>query len=578
MWRSEKNTFVRTTPAQPNTPYSSQNEATPVASASPAFRELDHLSSLGGLNNANHTFHSSMAAHYPSDSGRWFHVPGSTRRAALEQTNGLVSSSLHSSTLAASALYPSHSTEPVGSAGYPEWNYENARPQTATAYASSAAVNSVDAPYAEARRADALAHDTSNDVSRLLRQYRDENQHLREQLRAKALHETHLVAKLEELGRRYAALQLDCQRAARDPAVLGMLSQAQEDTGERDGNENTLGDAFMMPARVQAQLCKREDEVQHMQLTVRELEGRVEAYREALQKARAYRPEATTVENAAVAPASATVQGVKVPVKGVAAPLVDVDESCTSTAAAVPLGAPASLHALLLESLNTADFLVKVFNALQHCQYSRHRDDAGEVDLPAGLHPPSEERFTSESENGTSCPRSRSACALRCLRAAMQGAALSPDLRVLADGPENNTVAANTEAALAVREELAYCETVAVRLAATLVSGYAEDQEATSTMAEVQRAASLSSKAAAARTSQEKRTKKVPEGKSTSSSPSRTSREETAAAEPNSTEKLEAFAEKTSNDVASSSKNVAAKAPRSKAARCRPELEDCEVQ
>ncbi|KPI86482.1 hypothetical protein ABL78_4466 [Leptomonas seymouri] len=479
MWRSEKNTFVRTTPASLDTQYSMEGSALP----SPPL---------------------------PSDcfGKRWFHVPGSSQRAAPPLPDGLVSSSLEASSspsmLCTSSLpAPQHTyvRDTWRSGGPTRESFEQREVHTQGVQQGM---------LPSALRMGATALTTSDEISSLLRQYRDENCRLREQLRAKELQEAHLMSKMEELSRRYALLQLECQRASRDPDVMGMLTEVDENTPVWAPMA-----ACAPPQKALPQLAQKEEEVRLLQVAVRELEGRVEAYREALQRARAFHgaPDAS-----------------EPPQSGEAA--LHNGTHCSS-------GAPASLHALLLQSLSTADYLVKVFNALQHCQHTRHSDDGSCVAL-----------------SSSSCPRNRQECTLRCLQAAMKGVDLPPDLRDLADGPENNTMAANVEAALAVREELTYCETVAVRLAAVLLGrqgGAVEPLAAES--ADVAAAASSPPLRTNAKVAEDERMEDVNE---------EARRSETLA---------EAAISESSTFSA-----IPARSPRTNTSRCRPDVEDCEVQ
>jgi hypothetical protein len=520
MWRSERNAFVRTTPAHLDTQYS-------VAGRSASLLTDDIAVS----------------------NGRWFHVPGSCRSAAPPLPDGLVSSGLQTSAL---PVLQRTSYQDVRSWEHP--STESVDTGERYEYVSSDSI-SCRGRSTEARFA--AAAPTGEEVSRLLRQYRDENTRLREQLRIKALHETHLTSKLEELSRRHALLQLECQRTARDPIVTHVFAEDAEST-----TTSTTGGG-VAPAtslwKAHSQLAQKEDEVRQLQVTVRELEGRVTAYREALQRARVYRrtrrshSDPTSTEDN-----PPTQQHVEASDTRPHRHHGDDDHDNDSTANREPNsrrgGAPASLHVLLLESLNTADFLVKVFNAIQHCQSTPHRDGDG-----CGVANPL-------NSTTTLCPRSREECTLRCLQAAMKGATLPPDLLELADGPENNTSAANVEAALAVREELMYCETVAVRLAAGLLgrrSGGAMSVTAEcSTADDADTAGNVAVVDSA--------------GATTSASPQRS-----AATPSHSLKAKEASSvSRVGNDEAAlpSIRGTPAKAPCAKASRCRPDMDDCEVQ
>ncbi|KPA74626.1 hypothetical protein ABB37_08973 [Leptomonas pyrrhocoris] len=485
MWRREASAFARTTPAQLDTQYSIEEPA----SSSP------------------------LPPHGDVVGNRWFYVPGSRHRAARIPPEGLVSSSLRNSSSVSSStdfctsaiLAPQRAllqgTWRDGESTKEGLHQQEVYKQREQHGVLSGELGPKDSPTS-----------SSAEVSRLLRQYRDENNRLREQLKAKELHETHLISKVEELSRRHALLQLECQRALRDPTVMDMFAEAEENSPAW-----AAATAGAPPQKVRAQLAQKEEEVQQLQMTVRELEGRVEGYRLALQRARAYRSASDSAEQP----------------ENHEATLRRSNSSYSS-------GAPASLHALLLESLSTADFIVKVFNALQHCQHTRHGGDG-----------------SCAADSSSSCPHARQACTLRCLRAAVKGAALSPDLRELAGGPENNTTAANVEVALAVREELAYCETVAVRLAAALLSqetGEVEPAAAEDAAVVAVGAASSSPDTNADATEEE--------------------REESLTTE----EKRPEAPLKTERGTSSAFSAAPAKSLRTKASRCRPDMEDCEVQ
>ncbi|KAG5485828.1 hypothetical protein LSCM1_07249 [Leishmania martiniquensis] len=417
MWRTEENIFARTRPARLDTQYSSTSACMPSAPA-------------GAL-----------------APPRWFHVPGSGVRDARAPPEGLVTSADLSSSLQQqrSALLDHRGTADAsaqelvwdgsdadgrrwGAAG-PPMVTQRRLPCASRGGADTRAACSLGGPLRQppARPPhDTGADDTSSEVSRLLRRYRDENARLREQLKAKELNEAHIMAKLEETSRRYAHLQLAWQRAARDtPGPL--LQSVDDNVGAAQSVGSCDGKAH---ETVQSLLAQREAEV-------RELQGRVDAYREALQRSRAHAAQLAGERPGAPAPCS-----------------------CCAGSGASASVSPTSLHALLLQSLNTADYLVKVFNALQHCHCTRH---GGTYDSASGW-----------------CRRSLHDCKLRCLQAAMKGAPMSPELLELEDGPENDTAAANMEAAAAVREELLYCEAVAVRLAASLLGRekFADDDAA----------------------------------------------------------------------------------------------------
>lgn len=405
MWRGEENIFARARPARLDTQYSSTGACT----TAPPARTL-----------------------VPP---RWFHVPGSGVRDAQDPPEGLVTSTnLSSSLLLQRSSLLDHRGAADASARELEcggrdadgscWGIAGPSPATQQQLPSAphggADTRSLGSllRHADLRPTrDTSACDTSpREVGRLLRHYRDENARLREQLKAKELHEAHIMERLEETSNKCAHLQLAWQRASGGtPTSLlqsaGDKADAVPSVGSHGGEAEET---------VQSHLAQKEAEV-------RELQGRVEAYREALQRSRAHA--ALSAEERREAPAPATCS------------------AGSSTAVSV---SPTSLHVLLLQSLNTADYLVKVFNALQHCHCTRHGDPHGNA--------------------SDCCRRSLHDCKLRCLQAAMKGALISSELLELEDGPENDTAAANMETAVAVREELLYCEAVAVRLAASLLS------------------------------------------------------------------------------------------------------------
>ncbi|GET86231.1 hypothetical protein, conserved [Leishmania tarentolae] len=408
MWKAEENIFACTRPARLDTQYSSAGACT--------------------------TAPPSQALPPP----RWFHIPGSGARDAQESPEGLVTSTHLSSSL---LLQRSSLVDDRGTAGAcaPELGcgWRDADRNCWSIAGSSPARQQ---PLPSASHGGTCTHDTRSlgsvlrhldvrgtpvtsaddtsptEVSRLLRHYRDENARLREQLKAKELHEAHIMARLEEASHKCAQMQLAWQRVGGD--TLGALPQS------ADGNVDTVPRVCSPDGRaeetVQSRLAQKEAEVH-------ELQGRVKAYREALQRSRAHA--ALSAEERRAVPKPAT---------------------CSTGSSATASVSPTSLHVLLLQSLNTADYLVKVFNALQHCHCARHGDAHG--------------------SSSDCCRRSLHDCKLRCLQAAMKGSPISAELLELEDGPENDTATANMETAVAVREELLYCEAVAVRLAASLLS------------------------------------------------------------------------------------------------------------
>ncbi|KAL7698233.1 hypothetical protein NQL31_003773 [Lotmaria passim] len=497
MWRSEANTFSRTTPAQLCTQYGVEGRLSSPPSSPLAPHDACKTS-----------------IHHESNDSKWFHVPGISRRQVQQLPGGLASSAV--------------------------------QPSSSSVLCMSAVPASTPFLSHSARQSPSVLS-SSDDVSRLLRQYRDENSHLRTQLKAKALQETHLIAKVEELSRRHALLQLECQRASRDPRVVDMLAKV----------EGSVSAELLSQQDALAQLSQKEEEVQQLQLSVRELEGRVEAYREALQRARAYQNGNNggdrTSSSDRGSPDNAHGQQERSPLHG-----GDEPYSEHRSSGAYLSGAPASLHALLLESLHTADYLVRVFNALQHCEHALHDSDDSDGSGWAGV----DEEASAKSR----CPRSRQACTRRCLQAAVKGAPLPPDLRELADGPENNTTAANVEVALAVREELSYCETVAVRLAAGLLAQ--QHDEVDKQQGEKEEEADATRKPAAAAAAAERAIASL--------SLSKRSAEEAGTEEK--THSCDDGLDPAEASTPTAFHAAPVKASRAKASRCRPDVEDCEVQ
>ncbi|AIN95911.1 hypothetical protein LPMP_081030 [Leishmania panamensis] len=511
MWRAEENIFARARPARLDTQYSSTSACT----TAPPARPLVPL--------------------------QWFHVPGRGARDAQVPPEGLVAST-HLST---SSLLPPRSLS-LGHCGAADASAHelgwDGREVDGDHWGIAGSPTVAQQPLPPASHGGAgtrdtcslgsllrhphvrPTHDTSADdtspaeVSRLLRYYRDENARLREQLKAKELHEAHIMERLEETSRMYAHVQLAWQRATRSDPPSSVLQSADDNVGSVLSVGSGGGKA---EEAMQSRLAQKEAEV-------RELRGRVEAYREALQRSRAHAACSAEERQAAPAPAA-----------------------CSTGNGATVSVPPTSLHVLLLQSLNTADYLVKVFNALQHCHYTRHRG-------------------ASDSASGC-CRRSLHDCRLRCLQAAMKGAPITPELLELEDGPENDTAAANMEAAVAVREELSYCEAVAVRLAASLLGRerFADDDaappvSATGAAAPAQKAAPPASPSALEVAGP------VGVAQAAAAAPRDDDDGEESAGEG------ERNAEESGHSAVSCA--VAVREPRRRPSRCRPDVGDCEVQ
>lgn len=476
---------------------------------------------------------------------RWFHVPGSGARDAQGPPEGLVTSThLSSSLLLQRSSLLDHggtadaSAHELGCGGRDAdgscWGIVGPSPATQPQqpFAPRGGAGTCDTrslgsllrhPDLRPTR-DTSADDTSStEVSRLLRHYRDENARLREQLKAKELHEAHIMARLEETSHRCAHLQLAWQRASGDTPSLLL-----ESAGDKPGAVQSVGShGGEAEETVQSRLAQKEAEV-------RELQGRVEAYREALQRSRAHAALSAEEWRAAPAPATCT--------------------AGNSTAVSV---SPTSLHVLLLQSLNTADYLVKVFNALQHCHCTRHGDAHGSA--------------------SDCCRRSLHDCKVRCLQAAVKGAPISSELLELEGGPENDTAAANMETAVAVREELLYCEAVAVRLAASLLSREksADDDAAppattkAAAAAPPEKAASLPPLSALGSLTALGVAEPVAVAKAAAAETHDDGDDEDAGEGERSTEE---------NGHATVSYVAAAREPQRRPSRCRPDVGDCEVQ
>ncbi|RNF04365.1 uncharacterized protein Tco025E_07972 [Trypanosoma conorhini] len=96
-------------------------------------------------------------------------------------------------------------------------------------------------------------------------------------------------------------------------------------------------------------------------------------------------------------------------------------------------------HELLCQILSSVGFLKSVFNAVKHCRTSPHEE--------------------------TGCQRPLQECTLRCLQAAMRG-----NQETLGDMLGRGHQASCEELALAIREEVIFCEASAVQVAAQLLA------------------------------------------------------------------------------------------------------------
>ncbi|EKF98300.1 hypothetical protein TCSYLVIO_010799 [Trypanosoma cruzi] len=169
------------------------------------------------------------------------------------------------------------------------------------------------------------------------------------------------------------------------------------------------------------QLEDRECEVRDLQLQVKEQAGRIAAFEEAIA-----RPLHGTDESPSPpSPAAAAV----------------------SVSSSPPLSASSlRTHELLCQVLSSVGFLTRVFNAVKHCQTLPHE--------------------------GLGCPRSRKECTTRCLQAAMRG-----NQETVGDMMGRGHGVSCEALALAVREEVMFCELSAVQIAAQLLA--AENAPAT---------------------------------------------------------------------------------------------------
>ncbi|EKF27263.1 hypothetical protein MOQ_009024 [Trypanosoma cruzi marinkellei] len=164
------------------------------------------------------------------------------------------------------------------------------------------------------------------------------------------------------------------------------------------------------------QLEGRECEVRDLQLQVKEQAGRIAAFEEAITR----------------------------PLHGTDETPLSLSSPSPSPAAAVSSSPPipaSSLrtHELLCQVLSSVGFLTRVFNAFKHCQTLPHE--------------------------GLGCPRSRKECTVRCLQAAMRG-----NQETVGDMMGRGHGVSCEALALAVREEVMFCELSAVQIAAQLLA------------------------------------------------------------------------------------------------------------
>ncbi|KEG08059.1 hypothetical protein DQ04_08111010 [Trypanosoma grayi] len=219
---------------------------------------------------------------------------------------------------------------------------------------------------------------------KLLVRYRVENERLRDQVKAHAIHEALLEHRLQELSARTTALHLREMRSKDNDAVVEGLRKQLED---------------------------REHEVRSLQLQLGEQAGRIAAFEAALARPLRGTAETTTARTAAV--------------EGEEAALTSSTSRCT--------------HELLCQALSSVGFLTRVFNAVEHCHATPHES--------------------------LECPRPLQECTTRCLQAAMRGNQETAG-EVLSRGYRTSC----EELALALREEVLFCETAAVRMAARLLA------------------------------------------------------------------------------------------------------------
>ncbi|ORC82977.1 uncharacterized protein TM35_000791030 [Trypanosoma theileri] len=214
-------------------------------------------------------------------------------------------------------------------------------------------------------------------VDALLSRYRVENERLRDQIKANAVHQALLERRMHELSAKNTALHLRSFQKKDDNNDVEMLKK---------------------------QLENRENQVRELQLQVKEQAGRIAAFEEAF-----------------------------------ARPSRDKEEHANSSHSLPSSSSSGRTHELLCQALSSVDYLTRVFNAIKHC-----------ISTPHG---------------GAECPRSFQECTKRCLQVAMKGNQETAG-EVMGRGFRLSC----EELAIAVREEVQFCETAAVRIAAQLLT------------------------------------------------------------------------------------------------------------
>ncbi|ESL08839.1 hypothetical protein TRSC58_03452 [Trypanosoma rangeli SC58] len=219
---------------------------------------------------------------------------------------------------------------------------------------------------------------SDTNVVALLSRYRVENERLRDQLKAHAVHEALLEQRLHELSARNTALHLQEFRNRESDSALDALRKQLED---------------------------REHEVRALQLQMEQQAGRIAAFEEVVS-----RPS----RNLEASPA-------------------------TPSSSSFSSSSSRRTHELLCQILSSMGFLTSVFNAVKHCRTVPHEESG--------------------------CSRPLQECMTRCLQAALRG-----NQETLGDMVARGHQASCEELALATREEVIFCETSAVQIAAQLLA------------------------------------------------------------------------------------------------------------
>ncbi|RNF04331.1 hypothetical protein TraAM80_05226 [Trypanosoma rangeli] len=219
---------------------------------------------------------------------------------------------------------------------------------------------------------------SDTNVVALLSRYRVENERLRDQLKAHAVHEALLEQRLHELSARNTALYLQEFRNRESDSALDALRKQLED---------------------------REHEVRALQRQMEQQAGRIAAFEEVVS-----RPS----RNSDASPA-------------------------TPSSSSLSSSSSRRTHELLCQILSSMGFLRSVFSAVKHCRTVPHEESG--------------------------CSRPLQECMARCLQAALRG-----NQETLGDMLARGHQASCEELALATREEVIFCETSAVQIAAQLLA------------------------------------------------------------------------------------------------------------